>query len=258
MPGKGTRIRAAWRCGFPSKLSASGSEDSGSSGEWRIPSGPGRAEKRTATRLPAPSPPSQGQTVVGSRLGARGALPPHRPRAAGSGQGTGGARDTRCGLPPPGSHWSRGGTCLRSGPISGQYCPVGGWGVAWCCPRRHGPGLFPHRPLARAVPRDPAVPLLPAGARRLPSAEHSGQLRASSVGCLRRGGGVRGQPCLRLPAAPRGHVSGSRRVPLRWERPPDVAGARKATFLLSHPGGGPAGAPRLRVDADEAEHARQK
>uniref|UniRef100_A0A8C2U243 Homeobox protein Hox-D1 n=1 Tax=Coturnix japonica TaxID=93934 RepID=A0A8C2U243_COTJA len=70
------------------------SEGSSSSGECGIPSGPERAEKRTATRLPAPSSPSQGQDVVGSRLGAQSALPPHRPRAAGSEQAPAAGRST--------------------------------------------------------------------------------------------------------------------------------------------------------------------
>lgn len=143
MPGTGTRIRAVGRRGFPSKLPASGSEGSGGSGKWGIPSGPGRAEKRTATRFQEPSHPSQGQAAVGSRLGAQGALPTHLPRAAGSGQGNGGARDTRCGLPPPGSHWPRGGTCLRSGPISGQYYPVGAGGRCGAVRAGMDLGFFP-------------------------------------------------------------------------------------------------------------------
>lgn len=165
----------------------------------------------------------------------------------GRGRGAGGARDPRCGLPAP-------------GPILGQYCPGG----ARCCPVGHGPGVLCCRLSAAA---EPAGPVPPTRGRGVPGAGHPGRRRARPAGAGSR-----------LPAVPGSRTAGPRYVHPSRERPPAAAGPRPPLPLprrggrgtaapLALPRGrsrlpgsrcGPDGAPHLRVDASEAEPARDK
>lgn len=206
------------------------------------------------------------------------AYPQHRvgPGQPGAGRG---ARDSWCGVrlplaagrdvPPRSRPYNRAILPRRArGRCGEQRCPPG-----------HGPGVLSPRLPVGAVPRGPAAPLPSAGGQLLPGAGHSGQRCAPCTSCLRGGGGVLYRPARgvgpRLPAVPSSRAAGLRHVHLpRGRLPAATVGARPP---LSRPGRrgaaaplvlprghprtqlpDPRGAPHLRVDASEAEPAREK
>lgn len=233
----------------------------------------GKAPAHSPSQLRADGP------SVRRLRGVRGDPGPARPGGTAhlrpaEGRGAGGARDPRLGLAPPGCHWPWGGPCRPApGPILEQYCPGG----ARRCPGGHGPGLLCSRLFAGAVPR---VPAPAARGRCLPGAGHHGQRRAPPAGSGVRGRSPRSAGP-RLPAVPGSRTAGLRHVHPSRERPPAAGprpglplplprrGRRGAPAPLALSRGrprarlpssrrGPGGAPHLRVDASEAEPAREK